>query len=323
LIRDNDIEFYINHLFPEHKLVSKKLIHKSSRSSIMLIELEDGNKLCKNYAMKIYRRHDPSRIPNEFHNMEIFKAKCKNKYICAPTPIIFDSKLKIIVTEYINGHTLKKILFSSMKNTNPNRIADLTAIALSEYHDIFKLKEDRPLDRNNFFNNLYANLSRCSLNIKVQSFLDFAPNNIMISPKDLENGRLYLIDFPGYIFGSGNSIYSPHRDLAYFKRTLDSITQYTLFRLIKKKRRMIGDFYKSFLNKYCEERGVCLNKYDLEIINSYLRGWRAQAASLPFNDILRTKDIKQIGAYLLSKQTLRQNGTDIFIREVDLSNDIK
>lgn len=254
----------------------------------------NNNRIC----IKFYFDLEKNSVSNEYGNLGIFHALTRGQHISAPKPLAFDPDKGAIAYEFVEGSSLKDFLFGSGNDKDGfEDVLKLTAEALSEFHKIFEIKEYAcidPKDRShieNFFQN-------CSLRKFVRPFLDFKPENIIItSLEDIDNknnillNKISLIDFPNkYAFYEKDFLALPHRDLAYFLYHMMRIGGYPQFFISKKYGWNDKKIIKLFLNTYFEMRSVELKEEDVYIINYFLNYYASQWAKAPYKYILGTND---------------------------------
>ncbi len=252
------------------------------------------NKIC----IKFYFDLEKNSVSNEYSNLGIFHALTKGQLISAPKPLAFDSDKGAIAYEFVEGSSLKDFLFSSGNDKDGfEDVLKLTAEALSEFHRIFEVKEDAGIDPKDQsqIGNLFRN---CSLKKFVRPFLDFKPENIIITSsedKDMKNNislnRISLIDFPNkYDFHEKGFLALPHRDLAYFLYHMMRIGGYPQFSISKKYGWDDKKIIKLFLNAYFESCPIEGKDEDIYIVNYFLNYYASQWATAPIRYIIGTND---------------------------------
>jgi RIO-like serine/threonine protein kinase len=263
----------VEKLFPEHQINLKRRF-ETVHSEIFIMELiRSKNDTPQRVLVKFCGSNNSVEVLNEFRNLSIFNKECKDKRILSPKPLRVDPKNGMIVMEYIEGTSLKQLLLKLKPGNKEylSKIVDLSAIALSKFHYIFRKTEyeniliDSPLLRDDVNTDINNNvlLSQCNLKIRVKSFIDFAVWNLIshnIEPK------IFLIDFP-----EKECICTPHLDLARFKFSLEIIKQYPQFRFLKINWWNIDSMYNNFLERYCKEMKVNLNEQDMALINYFMK----------------------------------------------------
>lgn len=264
----------IEKLFPNYQMILKNRFKTVYSEIFIMNAMRDDDYSFQKLLIKFCGSNNSVEVLNEFKNLSIFGEKCNDKRISSPKPLRVDPKNGIIVMEYIEGTSLKQSLLK-LKPVNKdhlNEIIDLSAIALSKYHLIFKKTDcehlliDSPFLSENVNIDINNNvpLSQCNLKIRVKSFIDFAAWNIIINPS-IEQ-KIFLIDFP-----ETECICTPHLDLARFRYSLEIIKQYPQFRFLKINWWDIDSIYNNFLEKYCNEMKINLNEYDMTVIDYFMK----------------------------------------------------
>lgn len=280
------------------------------------------NRIC----IKFYFDLEKNSVSNEYGNLEIFHALTKGQLISAPKPLAFDSDKGAIAYEFVEGSSLKDFLFSSGNDKDGfEDVLKLTAEALSEFHKIFEVKEDADIDPKDQskIGNLFQN---CALKKFVRPFLDFKPENIIItSPEDMDKknnislNRISLIDFPNkYDFYEKKFLALPHKDLAYFLYHMMRIGGYPPFLISKKYGWNDKKVIKLFLNTYFEKCSVERKDEDIYIINYFLNYYASQWATAPYKYILGTSD--KLRSLCLKYYSLRL--IDIIIKSFELPKNL-
>lgn len=239
--------------------------------------------------IKIYIKFKNNMIINEYNNLNIFYNCTKGKPITAPEPLAFDPEKGAIAYEFLEGSSLRRILFRS--NNYKTDLEDglrLAAEALSEFHKIFKIKDDGSIDLGDH-PQIEKSFQACALNRIVRPFLDFAPHNIMISCKNQER-KAFLIDFPQYNFDDKGISSLPHADLAYFLWHMIRIGRYPQFSVLKKYGWNDKKIIKIFLNTYFERCSIELKKEDIDIVNYFFNNYALNWSKVPWGFKSETKD---------------------------------
>ena len=290
----------VEELFPEHQAYLNKRF-KTVHSEIFIIDItKDKNEVPQKVLVKFCGSNNSVEVLNEFRNLSIFNKECKDNRIGVPEPLAVDPGNGILVMEYIKGVSLKDLLLKlkPVNEDNLSKIINLSAIALSKFHFAFRDEEhkdiliDSPLLTEDVKNTLNNNeiLSQCNLQIRAKSFIDFAAWNIIIN--DNMESKVYLIDFP-----ERECICTPHLDFAGFKFSLETIKQYPQFRFLRMNWWDVDTIFNIFLNRYCKEIGVNLNKYDMHIMNYFMREYARKLQDI-YNVNKSNMRLKLEGLYL-------------------------
>jgi len=266
-MKRSDIFNAVSNIFPKYKYnLMEKNLNNYSEIYIFHIKKDEKNKkiLVKKY--KEENKDDVTREAN--YQNKFYEANLGPSLINCPKVFGVDEENNLLVMEYIEAKSLKKLLMKSFfKNKNQiYEVIKTSSKSLATFHKIFSLNNSRQrLNDKKFFNNyLLRNevsfskkfLKKCNFNLLSNAFIDFAPWNILI-----KNKKIYLIDFPGM-----DCIATPHLDLAHFKFRLRIIKQYPQFRILKFDWWDIESLFKFFLNEYCKEIGTKLNRFDKSLI---------------------------------------------------------
>lgn len=264
----------VKQLFPQ-SVVSLSKRYKTVHSEIFILTvLERDKDTPQKVLVKYCNSANSGEVLNQFRGQLIFSEKCRDKMTQAPKPFGVDPKNRIIVMEYIEGTSLKRLLLklTPINEDYLNEIIDLSAIALSNFHRIFGRTECDPIsinspllerDVNADTMNSRTPLSKCHLQLRAKSFIDFAAGNIVI---DSERAKVFLIDFPGR-----ECVCTPHLDLAWFRFSLKVIKQYPQFRFFRMNWWAVDSIYKHFLDKYCQEMKANPSEKDLALIDWFER----------------------------------------------------
>lgn len=263
----------IEELFPDYTHIYLKKRFKTVNSEIFIADIIRDNNFSQRLLIKFCGSNNSVEVLNEFRNLSTFEKECKDERISAPKPLRVDPKNGLIIMECIEGVNLKQLLLK-LRHVNKNYlddIVDLSAIALSKYHNIFRVSEFEDLIINSplLLNSVNTDLSntailqQCNLNIKVKTFIDFAAWNIILE-HNLK--KVFLIDFP-----EDECICTPHLDLARFKFSLKIIKNYPQFRFLKINWWDENHIFNNFLGKYCKEMKINLNEHDMAIIDYFVR----------------------------------------------------
>ena len=262
-LTDEYIESLIAVLSPNHKSISIKSLNCEC-SNNLIVDINQGE---RSIFIKCQKGNDDTRFIHEINSIFMREKKAEN--ISAPLIYLVDHEKKVVVMDYIKGPNLKQ-LFISIKQRDQyklKRMVDLSAIALAEFHKIFmkveyaKGEDDlKKLVKKKDMNFINECIKRCNLNFKTQLFFDFKFENILF---DDDTSELYLIDFP-----NKKLIYTPHYDIAEFRRDIFIFSQHPQFILFSKWKNP-SDIYNQFLSTYCRNLGIMPNESDELIINYF------------------------------------------------------
>lgn len=268
----------------------EKLIKK--KESILYIVSAYPENNSNRACIKFYFDLEKNSVNNEYINLEIFYSLTKGRLISAPRPLAFDATKGAIAYEFVEGTSLKDFLFNPENDKNDfENILKFTAESLSEFHKIFEVEDDASIDLKGHpkIEDLFRT---CALKRFVRPFLDFKPENIIVSSEGANKKiKISLIDFPNkYNFYGKDNLSLPHRDLAYFLYHMMRIGGYPHFSIFKKygwnNKKVIG----LFLNAYFEGRAVECKDEDIYIINYFFNNYAAQWARAPYKYVLGTTD---------------------------------
>lgn len=209
--------------------------------------------------------------------------------------------------DYLNGLNLHQ-LFTSFKLTKQHdlkRAIDLSAIALAEFHKIFKkveynVKNDELVKIDDIEYILDERIHKCNLNFKTRLFLDFAFGNILFDPL---TSKLYLIDFPDKEY-----IYMPHYDIAAFRKDLYIYAQHPNFMLLNKWNSP-SIIYDRFFSTYYNHLGIRPNEDDESIIKYFSNNMMIKKLKLYRDHKLRNLNFIR---YFFIKKACRMNMLEDF-----------
>jgi hypothetical protein len=260
------IKSLIAGIFPNSEIISIKLLNCESSANFIVDIYDDNN---GNRAVFIKRPKVNCDMGYVREMVLTFLKEKKEEMISAPIIYQLSHEKRVFVIEHIYGFNLHQIFTSiNLRRQNDlNRIIDLSAIALAEFHKVFKKNEytekfcdpDRLVKINDvkFINGC---INKCNLNFKTQLFFDFKFENILFDP---EASKLYLIDFP-----DKSRIYTPHYDIAEFRRDIYILSQHPKFMLLNKWNDP-AMIYNRFFSTYYNCLGIIPNEYDESIIKYF------------------------------------------------------
>ncbi len=286
---DEEILDIIRSMLQNDNIIVDRLIRKNNTRAIFIMS-GYPEKADDKAFIKIYFKFKKDMIINEYNNLDRFYNRTKGKLITAPKPLAFDSEKGAIAYEFVDGSSLRGILFGSEDHKKDfETYLKLAAESLSKFHKIFEVKEGCNIDLGKY-PQIEKSLRGCALNKTVRPFLDFAPHNIMISNKNHEK-KAFLIDFPQYDFDDKSISALPHADLAYFLWHMMRIGRYPLFSILKKHGWNDKKIIKVFLNDYFERCSLELKKDDAEIINYFFNVYALNWSKVPLGYKTETKDM--------------------------------
>lgn len=261
----------VKKIFPEHEILfEKKFMNIHSEVFLMNVHSENEFKVVAKF-----RKSSVNCITTEYENLSRFY----NKYRTAPRPLGLDIQNNIIIMEYVEGLTLKKLLLKKVDYDFLVSMIEQSAIALSKFHQLEKddynnLHIDSPLLCDIDISKLNEYIDKCGLGVKIKSFLDYSPWNNIVN-----NSEIFLIDFPDRL-----CVCTPHIDIARFNFCLKIIKQYPQFKFLKKKwweENLVSDI---FFKKYCEKMKSIPNQYDLYLINYFEISYAKKLCKIYNND---------------------------------------
>lgn len=228
-----------------------------------LIQLSNPNRT-------IFAKWQEKELNKILFNKEITETFLKGKRtreVSTPMIKFIDLKNGIIIMNYIKGFSFYKMLklYKPLKREDFINLVELSALAIAEFHNVFRRKYDIDFKLNGFNSNLclkpfneYDN--NCNLNFKTQLHMDFHLGNIYFNEKST---KVYILDLPGEEY-----IAKPHYDLASFKSSLLIHTQHPQFKLLNRWCSK-SEIFKHFLNTYCSYYDISPNNEDNLLIDQY------------------------------------------------------
>lgn len=278
----------IKSMLQNDNIMIDKLIRKNNTRAIFIVSGYPEKAEDKAF-IKIYFKFRTDMIINEYNNLELFYNRTKGKLITAPKPLAIDSERGAIAYEFVDGSSLRGILFGSEDHKNDfEAYLKLAAESLSEFHKIFEVEEDRNIDLGKH-SQIEKSFRDCALTRIVRPFLDFAPHNIMISCKN-HRKKAFLIDFPQYNFKDKSISALPHEDLAYFLWHMMRIGRYPRFSMLKRHGWNDRKIIKVFLNAYFERCLVEPKREDIYIVNHFFNTYALNWSKVPWGFKSETKD---------------------------------
>lgn len=263
-LNKENVRSLVTDIFPGYKIKTIKLLDFECSNNYII-------NLCGINDNTIFIKH-PKISYDIGHVYELNKKFLKEKQedlISSPLIYHVDYGKKIFVMDYIEGLNLHQ-LFTSIKLTKQNdlkRAIDLSAIALAEFHKIFK--KDQFCDKIANFDELIRNydmefinecIPKCNLNFKTKLFSDFKFGNILFDPA---RSKLYLIDFP-----EKDYVFTPHYDIAEFRKEIYIFSQHPKFKLLNKWSNPTI-IYDRFFSTYHNYLGIQPNENDESIIKYF------------------------------------------------------
>jgi hypothetical protein len=259
-----DVKSLIFDIFPNSKIKTIRSLNCEASDNFIVDLYTDKDKIL--FIKHLKGKDDMDYIHET--NLIFLKEK-KEKMISAPSIYHVDPERRIFIMDYINGLDLHKLFMSihPIKQNDLEKAIDLSAIALAEFHGIFK--KDKYDDKLSNFNKMvrkkdveYINerIRRCNLNFKTQLFFDFKFGNVIFDPS---TSKLYLIDFP-----DKDHIFTPHYDIAEFRKEIYIFSQHPRFRLFNKWNNP-SIIYDRFFSTYHNHLGIRPNEDDDSIIKYF------------------------------------------------------
>jgi hypothetical protein len=230
--------------------------------------------------LKKYRDKNAFDAGGEYFYLDLFYKMNEDKIVSSPFPIRVDSEKHFILIGFVPGHTIKNHLLKLFPDrvNHINDYIDLSAIALSRFHSVFI----KPHDLEFYINSpllsfgehdlkqYTTKLSECAITTKVQAFIDFSPQNLII-----HSNKIFLIDFP-----DRECICTPHLDMARWKFNLIFMKQFPQFRFLKLNWWDEDLLFQRFVTKYCSEMGFDVNINDLNLIDFFLDKYAKKLKSI-------------------------------------------
>jgi hypothetical protein len=286
----DEVQKYTKERYPGFTVKSKKTI-LCRNSRIFILDLCKGQNKDK-IVVKISRNYQPREVALEFANLSRFYYGCKNEAVSSPRPLFVDAENGILAMSYVQGVNLAHMLheISPVSLQYLSFAADLSGIALAEFHTIFRRGDDEPVtidtnapedDINQFLAESQERMDQCNLKTMVTPFFDFTSWNIILKNDCIKNNlsrgsmMLYLIDFPRLDY-----VCTPHLDLARFRFGLELVKQFPPARFFGLNRWDVDSLYDRFLSSYCREMHVSLSQGDLWLIARARRAYLKRAQNL-------------------------------------------
>jgi len=220
--------------------------------------------------LKKYRRKNTFDAKCEYFYLDSFYKRNTDTVVSSPLPIMMDSERQCMVTGFVPGETVKTHLLKVFPVVSRiDEYNDRSACALARFHSVFIKPRDREIRINSPLlgsfgehetRHYMALVSGCKITPKVQAFIDFSPQNLII-----DNSRIFLIDFP-----DRECICTPHLDIARWKFNLLFLKQFPQFRFLKLNRWDEDRLFQRFFGKYCSEMQVTFNEKDMQLIDFFL-----------------------------------------------------
>jgi hypothetical protein len=231
--------------------------------------------------LKKYREKNIFDAQGEYFYLESFYRRNTDTVVSSPLPVMMDADRQSMVTEFVPGQTVKTHLLRVVPDTmdHLDEYNERSALALARFHSVFMQPLDREVHINspllgsfgeNEIRHYTALLSECTMTTKVQAFIDFSPQNLIINGR-----RIFLIDFP-----DRECICTPHLDIARWKFNLKLLKQFPRFRFLKLNRWDDERLFRRFIKKYCSEMHVTLNEKDAQLIDFFLGHYAKKLISI-------------------------------------------
>ncbi len=240
--------------------------------------------------LKKYRRKNTFDAQGEYFYLDSFYQRNTDTVVSSPLPLLMDPVRHSMVIGFIPGHTVKNCLLNVVPAVSRiDDYNDRSAVALARFHAVFMKPRDTevlinspllgPLEEDEI-RQYTTHLSGCALTMKVQAFIDFSPQNLII-----DDGRIFLIDFP-----DRECICTPHLDIARWKFNLKFLKQYPQFRFLRLDWWDEERLFQRFVSKYCSEMQVTFNQKDAQLIDFFLDRYAKKLLSIyAESDTLRLK----------------------------------
>jgi hypothetical protein len=299
ILNKENVKSLISDVFPNSNIKTIRSLNCEASDNFIVDLYTDTDKI-------IFIKHLKGKDNMDYiheTNLTFLKEK-KEKMISAPLIYHVDHEKRIFVMDYIDGLNLHQ-LFMSLNRTKQNDLKqaiDLSAKALAEFHKIFK--KDKYDDKISNFNKMVRKkdvefinerIRRCNLNFKTQLFFDFKFGNVLFDPLA---SKLYLIDFP-----DKDHIFTPHYDIAEFRKEIYIFSQHPKFRLLNKWNNpsIIND---RFFSTYYNYIGILPNEDDESIIKYFSNNMIINALKFYSTHKLRNFNIIK---YFFIKKAYRMN----------------
>lgn len=263
-LNKENVKSLITDIFPGYKIKTIKLLDFECSNNCII-------NLCGINDNIVFIKH-PKVNCDMSHVYEVnkkFLEEKREELVSSPLIYHVDYEKRIFIMDYIEGLNLHQ-LFTSTNLTKQNdlkRAIDLSAIALAEFHKIFKKDEFGKKSAN--FDELIKNydmefinecIPKCNLNFKTKLFSDFKFGNILF---DSATSKLYLIDFP-----EKDHVWTPHYDIAEFRKEIYLFSQHPKFKLLNKWNNPTI-IYDQFFSTYYNYFGIQPNENDESIIRYF------------------------------------------------------
>jgi len=220
--------------------------------------------------LKKYRRNTIFDAKGEYFFLDSFYTRNTDTVVSSPAPILMDSDSLCMVTGFVPGQTVKTHLLRVFPAVSRiDEYNDRSAVALARFHSVFMKSRDREVHISSPLLGRFGeheirqyttHVSECALTMKVQAFIDFSPQNLII-----DDSKIFLIDFP-----DRECICTPHLDIARWKFNLKFLKQFPQFRFLKLNRWDEERLFQRFVRKYCSEMQVAFNEKDAQLIDFFL-----------------------------------------------------
>jgi len=217
----------------------------------------------------------------EYYFLDSFYRMNTDTIVSSPLPIMKNSDRHFILTGFVPGHTIKSRLLTLFPGTVScaDEYSDLSARALSRFHSFFihppgmESAINSPLFCSfgeDEIKRYTALVSECSMDMKVQAYIDFSPQNLITS-----DGKIFLIDFP-----DRECICTPHLDIARWKFNLMFLKQFPRFRFLKLSWWDEDLLFQRFVRTYCSEMNVTVNEKDMDLVDFFLGQYAKKLRSI-------------------------------------------
>lgn len=252
--------------------------------------------------LKKYRKKNTFDAQGEYFYLDSFYKKNTDTVVSSPLPIMMDADRQWMVIGFVPGQTVKTHLLKVLPAASDiDEYNDRSAIALARFHSVFMKSRDTEVRINSPLlgsfgehetRNYTTRVSGCEITAKVQAFIDFSPQNVII-----HDSRIFLIDFP-----DRECICTPHLDIARWKFNLKFLKQFPRSRFLKLNRWDEDRLFQRFLRKYCSEMQVTFNENDVQLIDFFLCHYAKKLLSLyAESDALRLKiEYRYVSGFLHS-----------------------
>jgi hypothetical protein len=267
-------------------------VYPYRNSQIFMVDLEQVEENRK-IVVKLSRNHKPEQVAAEYENLSRFYNGCKDSQISSPEPLFVEPQKGFLAMSYVDGLPLAHMLHEVRPASREyiHRAVDLSAVALAEYHRLFRQPEDEAIaidptvkenDINRCIAESRAKIDECSLRCRVTPFFDFTAWNIMMENDGKSvSPKLYLIDFPRLDY-----VFTPHLDLARFRFGLELVKQFPPAKFLGINRWEVEPLFSRFFSRYCHEMRITPNQEDLRLIACFRKA-----------NICRSQDLLRKGKF--------------------------